>query len=232
MIKYNTEFFNNQTQGSLASAKAIIPIIMKIFSPKSVVDVGCGTGSWLSVFKKVGVKDILGIDGDYVKSEQLLISKDEFISKDLNRNFSIKKKYDVLLTVEVAEHIEPENAEVFINNLTKLSDIIIFSAAIPHQSGTHHVNEQWPNYWEEIFNRKDYIAVDYFRKRLWSNNDIRWWYRQNLLIFIKKNKIKKYPVLATDISKDKLMSLVHPDNYISTKENQITYKVKKILKLA
>ncbi len=51
---YNKTFYDNQEKGSLNSAKIIVPIVMDIVKPKSVIDVGCGVGTWLSVFKQLG----------------------------------------------------------------------------------------------------------------------------------------------------------------------------------
>src|ERR1039458_216669 len=40
--------------------------------------IGCGDGTWLSVFRKLAVDDILGIDGDYVTRDLLQIPQDRF----------------------------------------------------------------------------------------------------------------------------------------------------------
>ena len=60
---------------------------------------------------------------------------------------------------------------------------------MPYQGGTGHVNEQWPNYWIEQFAQRGYIAVDYIRKRIWDDEAIPWWYRQNILLFVNKERI-------------------------------------------
>lgn len=63
---YTSEFFDNIRNGSLRSAQVVVPIAIELARPKSVVDVGCGDGTWLSVFRHLGVNDTLGLDGDYV----------------------------------------------------------------------------------------------------------------------------------------------------------------------
>ena len=79
MSVYNTEFYDNQEKGSLDSARAILPIIIDMIKPKSVIDVGCGLGTWLSIFKELGIDDILGMDGKWVDTERLYIPKENFV---------------------------------------------------------------------------------------------------------------------------------------------------------
>jgi hypothetical protein len=75
---YPSSFFDEQREGSIASARHVVPIVMELIQPRSVVDVGCGTGTWLSVFAEHRVVDFIGIDGDYVDRSQLLIPPDRF----------------------------------------------------------------------------------------------------------------------------------------------------------
>lgn len=71
MSKYNTDFYKTQMNGSKASARQIVPIVMELIQPKSVIDVGCGVGTWLAVFAENGVKDFRGIDGSWVNKSLL-----------------------------------------------------------------------------------------------------------------------------------------------------------------
>ncbi|WP_306343104.1 methyltransferase domain-containing protein, partial [Escherichia coli] len=58
IYNYNPQIHNYK------DPQIIVPIIMNYFSPSSVIDIGCGTGNFLAEFKKFGVKDVLGVDGD------------------------------------------------------------------------------------------------------------------------------------------------------------------------
>ena len=130
---YNDDFYLKQQNESYNNAKIIVPEIIEIVSPQSVIDVGCGVGAWLKIFKDLGVTEILGIDSDDVPVNQLLINPSEFQTANLENKIQINKKYDLAISIEVAEHISKKNDLNFINNLTHASDIIIFSAAIPKQ---------------------------------------------------------------------------------------------------
>lgn len=211
---YNQKFYKTIQTGSSDSAAIIVPLLMEYVRPSSVIDVGCGTGDWLYEFLKFGV-DIVGIDGAYLPVNTLKIPKEKILLKDLNEPLSINRRFDLVVSLEVAEHLYPERAESFVSDLTHLAPIILFSAAVPGQGGHNHVNEQWPSYWARLFNKHDYIVVDILRSLLWDNGKIQWWYRQNLLIFIHGLFIDNYPLLKVGLrKKNGFIDLIHPENYL------------------
>lgn len=210
---YDSNFFQDQMGGSSQSARECVPIILSLREAKSVVDVGCGVGGWLAVFRDIGgIQDIVGMDGGYVDRSLLKIPLESFVECDLSRPFSVGKRFDLAISLEVAEHLPREAAEIFISSLTKLSDVVIFSAAIPGQGGTHHVNEQWPVYWRDAFWRNGYVLVDCFRRRLWDNSAVGGCYRQNMFMYVEKAVLEKEPSLLAEHQKEALpLNLVHPN---------------------
>ncbi len=94
MYSYTKDFYKELQEGSKRSAKVIVPLVIELIRPASVVDVGCGLGTWLSVFKEHGIIDILGIDGDFIDKEMLEISKGQFLAVDLQKPFNVNKKVD------------------------------------------------------------------------------------------------------------------------------------------
>jgi SAM-dependent methyltransferase len=180
-------YFKNNYPFSYKSAKEVVPIILKHLSPKSVIDIGCGIGTWLKAFKEAGVEDIKGVDFHGVNT---LLSESEFIRHDLRKRLSLKRKFDLAISLEVAEHIETKYSDVFIENLTNLSDRIVFSAAIPRQEGENHINEQWNIFWVKKFEERGYVAIDLIRPEILLNPRIGYDYRQNILFFISKKRLK------------------------------------------
>ena len=167
------------------AAKELIPYLLKYIKPKSVLDVGMGIGTWLKVFQDYGIHQITGVDGEYVDRSLFLIKEKNFIAHDLRVELNLKNKFDLVLSLEVIEHIPPEYEDAFIKTLTNHSDTILFSAAIPGQGGQNHLNEQWQSYWGGKFMKFGYLAYDIFRPHLWNNEKIEWWYRQNILLYSK-----------------------------------------------
>lgn len=216
-MKYAKNFFSGHKEGSLSSAREIVPMVMELIRPKRVIDVGCGIGAWLSVFKELGVDETLGIDGDWVDKKMLLIPREDFQSADLEKPLEIERKFDLVVSLEVAEHLPENCAATFVESLAELGPVILFSAAIPHQGGKHHRNEQWPEYWQKLFEDRGYIFVDCIRKKIWDNEKVAWWYAQNIFIVVKKEFLDSYEILKREFlaNKGNMLSLVHPQNYLA-----------------
>jgi len=176
---HSIESFNTR------AAEEIVPQIIKFFNPKSVVDVGCGIGTWLNVCKSFGINDILGIEGHHLDTNLLMIGKDDIFFWDLEKEFLINRKFDIALCLEVAEHISSGASARFIKSLANLSDVIIFSAAIPGQGGQGHINEQWMDYWQTEFQKNNFEFYDLLRPLFWNNEKVDWWYRQNIIVAIR-----------------------------------------------
>lgn len=168
------------------AAEVVVPIILEQFTVKSVLDVGCGLGTWLKVFQDAfNINDILGLDGAYLDKSKLAIESAFFKEIDLKKPFDLKREYDLVISLEVAEHL-PEHAAVgFVESLCKHGDTIIFSAAIPAQGGQNHINEQWPDYWESLFLSNGFVQSDVLRPLIWNNSAIEVWYRQNIFVYKK-----------------------------------------------
>ena len=213
---YTDNFFTELRTDSLRSAKHIVPLILELIQPESVVDVGCGTGDFLYVFKEKGVKDILGIDGQWVPRKKILIPEENFKTADLEKPLKLNKKFDLAVSLEVAEHLPKQSAEIFVETLTNLSPIVLFSAAIPFQGGTHHINEQLQQYWADLFKQRDYVPIDCIRKKIWGNEDVSYWYAQNTLLFVKRDHIQKNKMLQKEYEQtyDSFLSIVHPKLYL------------------
>ena len=209
---YNEKFYNEQSLGSLESAKKIVPILKKLFSPNSVVDLGCGIGTWLSVFSEQGVNDIYGIDGPYIDNNKLLIPRNCFLATNLNESLVTKRTFDLAISLEVAEHIPASSSDIFIDTLTLLSNVVVFSAAIPLQGGENHINEQWPDYWTEKFIKRGFVPVDFLRLNLWKDSNVEFWYKQNIILYLHTDIAYNF-MLPREIINKMPLSLVHPDQY-------------------
>jgi len=81
--RYDRQVYEARCDGSLQSARAITPIILNYFPVRSVVDIGCGIGTWLKVFEENGVPYILGIDGPHVDQNMLVIQQEKVLAADL-----------------------------------------------------------------------------------------------------------------------------------------------------
>lgn len=192
---------------NFSAAREILPFLIKMFAPSSILDVGCGIGTWLSVAKELQVKEVLGIDGTYVDRDLLKVDSTEFLEYDLRSPLNLQKKFDLALCLEVAEHLPDSSSGVLVQSLCKHSDVIVFSAAIPGQGGQNHLNEQWPSYWVQLFEKEGFLCYDILRPVFWNNEQVEFWYKQNMLLFSKVD-------IASGISewpKPSKINIVHPE---------------------
>lgn len=201
--------YDTQTYGT-QSAEQILPIVFSLIgTPKSVLDVGCGNGSWLKVAHQIGVVECLGIDGEHVTSNEFIGDYTFFKPYDLQKPLNLNRKYDLVISLEVAEHLPESAADTFVENLTKHADTILFSAAIPYQGGYMHLNEKYPSYWLEKFSEKGFMFYDLVRSFIWDKEKILPWYKQNIFLIGNANSI-----LAEKFTPTKqMLNVIHPEIY-------------------
>ena len=214
---YDSSFFEGQSQNSYLSATEYAKRVAEILRPSSVVDLGCGVGTWLKAFAEQGAIRLVGIDGPWVDKQNLVDDEIEFIPHDLNSALSIDhERFDLAICMETAEHLRKESSSTVVSNLVSLSDVVIFSAAYSHQGGTNHINEQRHSYWASIFIENGYIPYDFFRPIMWGNESVEFWYQQNAFLFVKSGAIiakRLEQAAAIPITNLEFMNCVHPDLY-------------------
>jgi hypothetical protein len=200
--------------GEAASAAAALPLVLELVpGTTSMVQVGIGGGEWLAEAQRLGVAEVHGIDGPWTTLDGLLVGPDQVTLVDTRERFdSGDREYDLAVCSEYAEHLPASRAASFVADLASLAPVIAFSAAIPGQGGTGHVNEQWPSYWEAHFAAVGYRLVDAVRRRLWGAPGAPFYLAQNLLIAVDDRRLADYPRLAeVAIRPDGgALSLVHP----------------------
>ena len=216
MLTYSKSFFTTQQTGSKRSAEVVVPLVMDLIQPKSVADIGCGVGTWLAVFQAHKVEEILGVDGAYVDPKALHIPASSFRPHDLTQPLRLNRYFDLATSLEVGEHLPASAAGRLVDTLTSLAPVVLFSAAIPHQGGLHHINEQWPQYWTALFEQRGYRVIDCLRRRIWTNPAVDWCYAQNLLLYATPSAIEQNPALRRFLEEthpDQL-AVVHPRKYL------------------
>lgn len=221
---YREDSYASWRDPSKRSALAVVPLILEWVRPASVVDVGCGLGMWASSFSELGVETVHGMDGHSVPTGELLIPEKDFVAVDLSKPVETTRSYDLVVSLEVAEHLPVAAAETFVRTLTSLGPVIMFSAAVPHQRGATHVNEQWPEYWARLFAQRGYRAVDCLRPRIWNDEKVEPYYRQNMIVYVREERLAAYPALADGVLPAGALplSLIHPHYYLKRSSFQDT----------
>ena len=214
---YGGDFHTARDAVTKYAADRILSIVYREFPGLNrVIDVGCGVGTFLRAAQAHGASHIKGLDGDWVNRDKLVISSTDFQSVDLSNRPSINETYDLVINLEVAEHLAKEDAEQFIQWLCNLAPIILFSAAIPGQGGVGHQNEAWLSYWVGLFEKQGFRPLDLIRPEIWVDQNIYFWYRQNTVIFTKNSQSDQFR--HTNIPID----IVHPELLISKTPPRLT----------
>lgn len=212
MSIYTKDFYARIGAGSRQSAQVALPLVFDLLKPNSVLDVGCGSGTWLAVSSELGVQRIQGVDGAWVAADSLQISKDFFRAADLTKPLQIEGPFDLAISMEVAEHLPESRSQSFVNDLTALSKAVLFSAAVPRQGGDMHINEQWQDYWAQRFEACGYVAIDCVRPAVWNDDRVDYWYAQNVLLYVSKELLASNAALRSAFEKTnpRQLNLIHP----------------------
>ncbi|UQR65382.1 class I SAM-dependent methyltransferase [Bradyrhizobium sp. C-145] len=204
---YGEEFYNWQREASFSSAVNMLPIVFEIVKPKSVIDVGCGVGTWLAAAKSLGAQRVVGVEGAWIKDARMAITEPVVLA-DLEASIPLTDRFDLVICMEVAEHLSERRAPSLISDLCGLSDVVLFGAAVPGQGGNNHVNEQWQSYWADLFRSQGRLPYDLVRPKVWYSDKIDFWYKQNALLYMTEQKGAE---LNCSDALGSILDIVHPE---------------------
>jgi SAM-dependent methyltransferase len=171
---------------------------------KSIVDFGCGRGDWLRAAKELGASRILGLDTFALEKFQSDIPIEHV---NLTEPVRLPDRWDVAMCLEVGEHLPETAAATLVQSLVNAAPVVLFSAAAPGQGGVHHINEQPPEVWSNLFQAHGYQCFD-FRDEIWTDEDIEPWYRMGTLVFAKSGSA---PSQLFNYRRETARHIVHPD---------------------
>ncbi|MDA8430851.1 MAG: methyltransferase domain-containing protein [Geobacteraceae bacterium] len=183
---HGQDFYNSQIIGSLQSAQVYLYHLFSIWGvPGSVADLGCGRGAWLATCRDLGVKRVVGFDGDWNSPGDMLDPNIEFHSANLEKPLPPTGTFDLAISLEVAEHLQPESSDTFVESLSSLSDAVLFGAAFIGQPGANHINTRPHSFWARKFFDRGYVLFDLFRPLFWNDDRVEPCYRQNTFLYVK-----------------------------------------------
>ena len=209
-VPYDAAYHGALYEGARRSAERVLPLVLDAVHPASLVDFGCGSGAWVAAALAAGVEDALGVDGPWVEEATLAIPRERFGAADLSRPLDLGRRFDLALCLEVGEHLPPEAASPLVHTLCRHAPVVLFSAAVPGQGGEGHLNEAWPEAWAALFDGAGFEGRDALRRRIWHDDAVEPWYRQNLLMFCERGWLAADPERAVRLEGPRPAALVHP----------------------
>jgi SAM-dependent methyltransferase len=183
---YTDEFYDIEFRWLSRSAPAMGADMMAQFSPKSVIDVGCGQGHYLSEFRRGGV-ETHGMDLAEAGLRRCREAGLDVVKHDLTQGGNLPWTAELVYSFEVAEHLEPRYADVFVDFLTHhATRHIVITAAAPGQPGLNHFNCQPKSYWIERFEKRGFsylkeLTEDWERRN--KERELAPWFGENLMVF-------------------------------------------------
>lgn len=197
------DYTHDDALHSIRGAELTFNALFRAETPRSILDIGCGIGSWLAAARNLGVGDVVGVDGIIVSDELMKVNRNGILRHDLRTPLDLGRAFDLVVCLEVAEHLDETHANTLIDSITRHSEKCLFSAACPGQGGTHHVNCQWPEYWQDQFNKRGFSCRDELRWKIWTEKEIEPWYRQNVFVAVRNPQ-------AAGLE-PRLVKVIHPD---------------------
>lgn len=187
-VGYGATFLDQIYSGSYSSAIVLLERLREFCGVESIIDFGCGPGAWLTAARdvfKLEPNHSVGVDGSYAQSRVEALGH-RFIACDFRKSFVIAEHADLCICLEVAEHLPAARAGELVAALSQAAPKVMFSAAMPLQGGTGHLNEQYLDYWISMFGQHEMDVFDIFRPSCWTNSAVLPWYAQNAVVFVAK----------------------------------------------
>jgi SAM-dependent methyltransferase len=203
---YDARFYEQYESGCLRSAREILQILAAVYPFRSVVDVGAGVGTWLRAAAEQGAEVLVGIEGNWVKDNANRFGGASYVYADLNTPLSIDRRFDLAISVEVAEHLNPDRSQGLVEEICRSSDVVIFGAAMPRQHGSAHINGRPHSFWIDLFEKRGFACLDPFRPKVWYNSSVYPWYAQNTFLFVAETIRSRFASLPPAT----LVNVYHP----------------------
>ncbi|MFZ0847076.1 MAG: class I SAM-dependent methyltransferase [Pseudolabrys sp.] len=196
------DYSHDDTLHSVRGAELALSALFLRGVPGRILDIGCGTRSWLAAARKLGVREVVGVDGISVADELLKLSRDGIMRHDLRMPLELDQTFDLYL---------PGGGRKFGGGARQYSHrqhhasrryVLVFGG-VSRAGCTHHVNCQWPEYWQARFNKRGSTCSDDLRWKVWNESEIEPWYRQNMFVAVRDS--------AGAGHEARIVKAIHPD---------------------
>jgi len=183
---YDDYFYEQHMDTKTRSAVSIANVIVDTINPCSVFDIGCGNGIFISELNKRGI-DVLGCDSSKAAIRTSCKNVTIFAA-DVTNPIMLNRKYDLVMCVEVAEHIHKKYSDQLIANCINNGERILFTSAPPGQGGIGHINEQPYEFWITKFNKFGFVHDEKMTlclKEKMRSKKVIWWITENIMYLRK-----------------------------------------------
>jgi SAM-dependent methyltransferase len=221
-VTFTPDVYEQIRAGAQRSAAVIAPLVYEMAHPTTVIDIGCGEGWFARAFARLGCV-VEAVDPAQTEAQEEVQGDGAtrglvcFHQQSVDDLRAPETPWDLAVCLEVAEHLPETAADHLVLSLAHAAPVILFSAAIPGQSGHGHVNCQWPAYWVERFKQHGFEVSGELRWRIWNDERVESWYRQNILVAVDRQRVDSdvWNHLGNELfgptAFDDPIAVVHPD---------------------
>jgi SAM-dependent methyltransferase len=216
---YDPHYHDDKREPARRAAERILPIVLSLVDVESMVDVGCGPGSWLVAAQRLGIPRLTGVEGAWARAwfddEAEGLRAYELVFANLEDELRLPTSYDLAICIEVVEHLSPARGESFIADLCRCAPHVLLGAAIPGQQGPNHLNTRWLSYWATSFAAHRFRPIDVVREQVWNDDALLLPVRQNPVLFVRDDCYERAAARARALPSPSIgaLDLVHPDLY-------------------
>ncbi len=213
---YHPHYHDEKATPARRAAERVLPIVFSVIDVRSIVDVGCGPGSWLAVARHMGVRTLTGVEGewalDWFGPDRAAPGDFDLVLANLEDDLCLPRTFDLAICIEVIEHLSPARGTSFVADLCRCAPHVLFGAAIPGQRGPNHFNTRWLSHWAACFAAHGYQPLDVIRHRVWGDDELLVHYRQNPILFVRDDAYEAAVRRALALPPPPLAALdqVHP----------------------
>lgn len=188
---YGADYYvDRDRRAAMQDANQFAETVLSRYNPESVLELGCGTGTLLYPYLEQGIH-VHGVDLSETAQKESALPESQFEIHDLTEPYTPRQEYDLVLCVEVLEHIPQKAADTIVESICTAGDTAIVTAAPPGQGGTHHVNEQPYEYWIEKFEQRGMRYNEQQAEQIRNELELSEseWIQKNVLVFESQNPV-------------------------------------------
>lgn len=172
----------HEIAGAVTASELIVPkVLAQLPGINSVLDVGGGAGAWAATFRSHGVATVCVQDHPSAATH-LRVGREEFQEVDFRIGFPKPIRTDLVVCLEVAEHLPIGQETALVEYLIDCGDTILFAGGVPGQGGVGHINLRPHDFWLDLFKNKGLQVYDSIRPLIINDLRIPYWYRQNIFL--------------------------------------------------
>lgn len=191
------------------SAAKLLARVLDMVPAFSILAVGSEQPAWLRAAQSIGISDLGGIALPGSPAEGGVETAGGFCSE--HGEFSLARKFDLVVFSGLLDRLTSGDHSTFLKSLVNHGDVILFIAPSPHECPPEK-GGAWPEYWAKLFGKCDYFCCDVLRQMIWSDLGIVWNFRQNAILYVKKEVWFSNSRLSHLSLTPSPLAMVHPDS--------------------